>query len=217
MRCPSLLPFLADQGVRCVPSSSAIFSRAYPALSQPTERSKAETIAGAIVGCVRSANDDSKPFFNIKAVVFAGQIIKQWTAQYESDLAVYQPEQPKSPNKEQRAQFQRSIAIIEANTPSQQSLQNARRKEIEHHLNAKAEGNMRLAVAGEPSTFEVVYEKAQRGDLICLLDGCPLRVVLRETAAKQYEYIGEVCGDHASFADHVAKAEDVVVKNIMLV
>ncbi|KAK6404507.1 hypothetical protein LTR81_020665 [Elasticomyces elasticus] len=236
MRCPSLLPFSADQGVRRVPSSSAIFSRAYPALSQPTERSKAETIAGAIVDCVRSANDDSKPFFNIKAVVFAGQTIKQWTEQYESDLAVYQPEQPPKTlvkdrvkelgirallrvgqNKEQRAQFQRSIAIIEANMPSQQSLQNARRKEIEHHLDAKAQGNMRLAVAGEPSTFEVVYEKAQPGDLICLLDGCPLRVVLRATAGKQYEYIGEVCEDHASFADHVAKAEDVVVKNIMLV
>ncbi|KAK3621362.1 hypothetical protein LTR56_015633 [Elasticomyces elasticus] len=236
MCCPSLLPFSADQDVQRVASSSAIFSRAYPALSQPTERSKAEVIAGAIVSCVRSSETDCKPFSKIKAMVFAGQTIEQWTEQYESDLAVYQPEQPpKSPvkdrvkelgirallrvgqNKEQRAQFQRSIAIIEANMPSQQSLQNARRKEIEHHLNAKAEGNMRLAVAGDPSTFEVVYEKAQPGDLICLLDGCPLRVVLRATAGKQYEYIGEVCGDHASFADHVAKAEDVAVENIVLV
>ncbi|KAK4570367.1 hypothetical protein LTR86_002447 [Recurvomyces mirabilis] len=51
---------------------------------------------------------------------------------------------------------------------------------------------MKLVVSSQDN-LSVVYEDAQVGDSICLLENCALPVILRRVSNGRYQYIGEVC------------------------
>lgn len=68
----------------------------------------------------------------------------------------------------------------------------AQRQYLNDSLHKMSRHRMRLVVTGH-GNFQVVYDKARIGDLICRLENCTLPVVLRPRHGHLLAFVGEVC------------------------
>ncbi|KAK5697888.1 hypothetical protein LTR97_006847 [Elasticomyces elasticus] len=141
-------------------------------------------------------------FEGVKSMQVFDKTIEQWVAQYatelERSLENERGHEQSLPKRVRRAIISFAKPKDRLHSERQRAHEeqelSSLRAELERGLQTIADGNMRLVVTSE-GKFMLAYTNVRPDDLVCLLQGCSLRVILRSTNLEgQYTYVGEVFG-----------------------
>ncbi|KAK5715107.1 hypothetical protein LTR15_010523 [Elasticomyces elasticus] len=134
-------------------------------------------------------------FEGVKSMQVFDKTIEQWVAQYATELE-RSLENERGHEQSLPKRLRRAIISFakpkdrlhsERQRAHEEQELSSLRAELERGLQTIADGNMRLVVTSE-GKFMLAYTNVRPDDLVCLLQGCSLRVILRSTNLEDRQY-----------------------------